>query len=72
MSTVDPLIVDSPKYGDSRINLSTKDTTYGPSIIPTIHFEPPKEENLSTKSKSIEFMSNPKCPLFGGSLYNQL
>ena len=23
--------------------------TYGPSIIPTIHFEPPKEENLSTK-----------------------
>ena len=30
-------------------NLSTKDMTYSPSIIPTIHFEPHKEENLSTK-----------------------
>ena len=28
--------------------------TYSPSIIPTIHFEPPKEENLSTKSKSAD------------------
>ena len=49
------------------MNLSTKDMTYGPSIIPTIHFEPPKEENLSTKNKSAEFMSSPKSPLFGGS-----
>ena len=48
-------------------NLSTKDMTYGPSIIPTIHFEPPKEDNLSTKSKSAEFMSSPECPLCGGS-----
>ena len=45
-SGVAPLIVDSPKYGHSIINLSTKDMTYGPSIIPAIHFEPPKEENL--------------------------
>ena len=30
-------------------NLSTKDTTYGSGVIPTIHFEPPKEENLSTQ-----------------------
>ena len=56
VATVKPLIVDSPKYGHSIINLSTKDTTYSPSIIPTIYFEPPKEENLSTKSKSAEFM----------------
>ena len=41
--------------------------TYGPSIIPIIHFEPPKEENLSTKNKLAEFMSSPKCPKFGGS-----
>jgi hypothetical protein len=32
-----------------------------------IHFEPPKEEKLSTKNKSVEFMPSPKCPLFGGS-----
>ena len=31
------------------INLSTEDMTYGPSIIPTVRFEPHKEENLSTK-----------------------
>ena len=49
------------------INLSTKDMTYGPSIFPVIHFESPKEENLSTKNKSAEFMLSPKCPLFGGS-----
>ena len=41
------------------INLSTKDMTYVPSIIPTTHFEPCKEENLS-KNKSAEFMSSPK------------
>ena len=35
--------------------------------FPTIHFEPPKEENLSTKNKLVEFMSSPKCPLCGGS-----
>jgi hypothetical protein len=50
-----------PNSGLSQIrtqynNLSTKDTTYGPSIIPTTHFEPPKEENLSTKNKSAKFM----------------
>ena len=66
MCTV-PLIVDSPKTGHSTINLSTKDMTYCPSIIPTIHFEPLKEENPSTKNKSAKFMSSPKCPLFEGS-----
>ena len=65
--TVEPLIVDSPKYGHSIINLSTKDMTYSPSIIPTIHFEPPKEENLSTKNKSATFSLSLKCPSFGGS-----
>ena len=60
--TVDPLIVDSPKYGHSITNLSTKDTTCGLSIIPMIHNEPPEEENLSTKKKSAEFMMFPKCP----------
>ena len=59
-----PLIVDSPKCGHSIINLSTKDMTYSPSIIPTIHFEPPKEEYLSTKNKSVEYMLSRKCPLF--------
>ena len=29
--------------------------------------EPPNEENLSTKKKSDEFISSPKCPIFGGS-----
>ena len=37
-----------------RFNLSTKDTTYCPSIFPTIHFEPLKEDHLSTKNKSAE------------------
>ena len=46
------------------INLSTKNTTYGSSIIPTIHFEPPKGDNLSIKKKSAEFELPPKCPLF--------
>ena len=41
--------------------------TYDPSKIPAIHFVPPKEENLSTKNKSAEFMPAPKCSLFGGS-----
>ena len=58
--------VHSPKYGHSIVNLSTKDMAYCPSIIPTMYFEPPKEENLSTKNKSVEFMLPPKCPLFGG------
>ena len=65
-SGVAPLIVDSPKYGHSIVYLSTKDKTLSPSIIPAIHFEPPKVENLSTKNKSADFMSSPKCPLFRG------
>ena len=36
--------------------------------IPTIHFEPPKEQNLwmyvYAENKSAEFMLAPKCPLF--------
>ena len=44
--TMEPPIVDSPLNRDTVITLYTKDMTYGPSIIPTIHFEPPKEENL--------------------------
>ena len=35
--------------------------------IHTIHFEPPKEESLSTKNKSAKFLLSPKCPLFGGT-----
>ena len=34
------------------INLSTKDKTYSPSIIPTIHFEPSKEKNLYKEQMS--------------------
>ena len=32
-----------------------------------IHFEPPKEEHISIKNKSAEFMLSSKCPIFGGS-----
>ena len=59
--------MDSPKYGHSMISLSTKDMTYDLIIIPTIQFEPFKEENVSTKNKSDEFMLSMKCPLFRGS-----
>ena len=57
--------MDFPIYGHSIysyniVNLSTMDTTYSPSTIPTIHFEPPKEENLSAKNKSAKFISFPK------------
>ena len=54
----------SERLGHDIINLSTKDTTYSPSIIPTIHLVP---DNLSTKNKWTEFKSSPKCPLFRGS-----
>ena len=38
--------------------------TYSPSIItPKINFEPPKEENLSTKNKSTDFYAIPKVSL---------
>ena len=42
---------------------------YGPSIIPTMHFEPPKEDNLSTKDRSAAFMLSPKFPLLGDSTF---
>ena len=35
--------------------------------IALIDFEPPKEDNLSTKDKTAEFILSPMCPLFGGS-----
>ena len=34
-----------------------------PHVIPTVQLEPPKEENLSTKNKGVEFMPSPKCHL---------
>ena len=50
---VEPLIVDFAKIGHSMMHLSTKDTTSGPSVLPTIHFEPPKDDNyLSTNNNS--------------------
>jgi hypothetical protein len=45
------------------INLSTKDMNYGPRIISTIHFEPSKEEHLSTKNKSAENSCQPQSAL---------
>ena len=36
---------------------------FGPSTVPTIPFEPHKEDNLSTKNKSTEFMLSPTSPL---------
>ena len=48
---VEAPIVDSPKYGHSTIiNLSTKNMTYSPGIIPFI-FEPPKEETSPYKEQ---------------------
>ena len=35
--------------------------------IVLIHFEPLKEDNLSTKDTAAEFILSPTCPLFGGS-----
>ena len=35
--------------------------------IVLIHFEPPKEDNLSTKDKTAEFILSSTCPLFRGS-----
>jgi hypothetical protein len=44
--------------------------TYVPSIIPTVHFEPPKEETLSTKNKSAEFISSQSVLYLEFPLYN--
>ena len=53
---------DRPLYKGHRSSL--------PKIVLTIaliHFEPPKEDNVSTKDKTSEFILSPTCPLFGGS-----
>ena len=42
------------KISIQKLNLFTKDTVYGSSIIPTIHFELLKDEHLSTKNNSVE------------------
>ena len=52
--------------------LYTKDTGQCPKFlfpihVVLIHFEPPKEDNLSTKDTTAKFISSPKCALFGGS-----
>ena len=47
------------------IDLATKDSGQGPNNI--VHFEPPKEDNLSTNDTTAEFILSPTCPLFGGS-----
>ena len=57
------------------MDLSTKDTVQGPKIcflIVLIHFKPPKEDNLSTKETTAEFIVSPMCPLFGGSTVQDL
>ena len=53
---------------ENIIDLSTKDTGQGPKNffpIVLIHFE--REDNLSTKDTTAEFILSPKCPLFRGS-----
>ena len=35
--------------------------------FPIYSYEPPKEDNFSTKDTTAEFILYPKCPLFGGS-----
>ena len=54
-----------------KLNLSTKDTVRGsknymPYIV-LVHLEHLKEDNLSIKDKTAEFILSPTCPLFGGS-----
>ena len=51
-------------------NLSTKDTGRGlkdwfPIVV--IHFEPQKEDILSTTDKTTDFILSLMCPLFEGS-----
>ena len=53
------LVMNSPKYGHSIVNLSTDDMTYGPSIIAIIHFGPPKEENFYKRDQLDLCMSSP-------------
>ena len=59
------------RYGDTIIDLSTKNTCWL-SRVPKIAFhnytfEPLKEDNLSTKNKTAEFILSLTCPLVGGS-----
>ena len=55
------------------INVSTKDMYVlfeVPKItcpIVLVHLEPLKENNLSIKDKTAEFILSPTCPLFGDS-----
>ena len=70
MYTVKPPIVDPPKYGHCIHCNKQKILFEVPKItcpIVLVHLEPLKEDNLSVKDKTAEFILFPTCPLFGGS-----
>ena len=67
LCTVEPPIVDPPKLGHCIINLSTKDTVRGPKNYMPYSFSTFREDNLSIKDKTAEFILSPTCPLFRGS-----
>ena len=58
------------------IDLSTKDTGRGPQklvLIVPIYFEPSKEDNLSTKDKTVEFIQlYPRVLYLDVPLYNAM
>ena len=69
-STVEPPKEDTPRRGQCIKYLSIKDTAFVPkftSLYKLYIKKPLKEDNLSTRDKTAEFILVPKCPLFGGS-----
>ena len=54
---------------DTVLNTSPQWTKLNPQFYPPINLkqlEPPKEDNLYTGDKPIEFILVPKCPLLRG------
>ena len=47
------------------LDLSIKNTAWSPK---NYHLNLRREDNLSLKDKTAEFVLSPKCPLFGGSI----
>ena len=71
IATVEPLIKDPPRKGHCMLDLSIRDTVWGPKNYHSLYFlfikNLREEDNLSIRDKTAEFILSPKCPLFGGS-----
>ena len=68
--TVEPPKEDTLRRGQCIKYLSIKDTAFVPKFtsLYKLYIEKPlKEDNLSRRDKTAEFILVPKCPLFGGS-----